>query len=292
MKAFEYHSVRTMDETCAILAENGPDACVLAGGTDLLIELRRPGVKKPTFVVDISRIDELSGISESDGSIIVGPLTTHTQLMKSNLLRQHAPLLASAASTIGSPQIRNRGTIGGNIMNAAACADTVPALIALGSSVTLRSTRGTRRMDLVDLFVRPYQTCARSDEVLAAIQFPKLPRDSRGTFIKLGRRNALSISRLSVASVIQVESDGRIGNAIIVPGAAFPTWRRVPEAEHLLIGEKPSTKLFALAGARVSDMMIARTGKRWSTEYKTPVLAVLVRRALAQCVHPADTMKA
>ena len=169
-------------------------------------------------------------------------------MQRSDLVRQFAPLLASAAAAIGSPQIRNRGTVGGNIMNAAACADTVPPLIALGATVTLQSNAGARELSLGDLFLKPYQTKAKPDELLTAIRFPKLPPTARSAFIKLGRRNALSISRLSVAAILEIGDDGRIAEARIVPGAAFPTWKRVTEAEQMLVGEKPAAKLFAAAG--------------------------------------------
>jgi xanthine dehydrogenase iron-sulfur cluster and FAD-binding subunit A len=229
-------------------------------------------------------VSELGGIADSDGSIIIGPLTTHAQLQRSDLVQRFAPLLGSAAAAIGSPQIRSRGTVGGNVMNAAACADTVPPLLALGAVVTLQSQAGCRELALADLFVKPYQTQARPDELLTAIRFPKLPAEARGAFIKLGRRNALSISRLSVAAIVRLGDDGKITEARLVPGAAFPTWQRVTEAERLLLGHKPARDLFAATGKKVSEEMIKATGRRWSTEYKEPVLAVLVRRVLEQCV--------
>ena len=283
MKPFDYIAVETIAEACGVLAARGSEVSILAGGTDLLIELRRASTKAPKLVLDISGVAELGGISESDGSIIVKPLATHTHLMRSDFLQTFAPLLASAASAIGSPQVRARGTVGGNIMNAAACADTVPPLIALGATVTLQSKTGSRELALADLFVKPYQTKAGPDELLTAVRFPKLASGARSAFIKLGRRNALSISRLSVAAILQVGGDGRIAQARIVPGAAFPTWQRVTAAEQMLTGEKPGEKLFAAAGQKVSEEMIKVTGRRWSTEYKEPVLAVLVRRALEEC---------
>jgi xanthine dehydrogenase iron-sulfur cluster and FAD-binding subunit A len=284
MKAFEYIAVETIAEACGVLAERGAEARVLAGGTDLLIELRRASKETPQVVLDISRVAALEGIAESDGKITIGPLATHADLMQSESLKRCAPLLGAAAAAIGSPQIRARGTVGGNIMNAAACADTVPPLIALGATVTLQSKAGRRELELADLFVKPYETKARADELLTAVRFPELDPNARSAFIKLGRRNALSISRLSVAAILELGKDGKIAGARLVPGAAFPTWERVTEAERMLIGERPSEKLFAAAGKKVSEEMIKVTGRRWSTEYKEPVIAVLVRRALEQCV--------
>ena len=286
MKPFDYIAVETAAEACQALAQYGPEACILAGGTDLLLGLRRPSSKGPRTVIDISAVSELACLEESDGCISIGPLTTHSRLLCSKALRQSAPLLVSAAASIGSPQVRSRGTVGGNIMNAAACADTVPALVALGAKVTLQSRTGSRELELGNLFLKPYETRAKPDELLAAIRFLPLPPNTRSAFIKLGRRNALSISRLSVAAILQLADDGTISDARIVPGAAFPTWKRVTRAERMLVGEKPSAKLFAAVGHRVSEEMIKETGRRWSTEYKEPVLATLVRRALEQCAPP------
>jgi CO/xanthine dehydrogenase FAD-binding subunit len=237
MKPIAYIPVTTVAEACSMLAEHGADASILAGGTDLLLKFRRPATKTPKVIVDISRVAELRGIVERDGHIVIGPLVTHAQQQGSELLRRRAPLLASAAATIGAPQIRNRGTIGGNVMNAAACADTVPALIALGATVTLQSNAGPRELSLSEFFLQPYQTKANPDELLTAIHFPALGATARSAFIKLGRRNALSIARLSVAAILEMDEDSRITGARIVPGAAFPTWRRVTAAEQMLIGE-------------------------------------------------------
>jgi CO/xanthine dehydrogenase FAD-binding subunit len=213
----------------------------------------------------------------------IGPLATHAEIARSALLRRQAGSLAIAASSIGSPQIRNRGTIGGNIMNAATCADSVPPLVALGARLSLRSVQGDRVIDIAGFFEKPYKTFARENEVLTSISFSPPPPAARMAFVKLGRRNALSIARLSVAVMINQDQQGAITEARIVPGAALPVWRRVPEAESMLLGERPSAPLFTAAGKKVSDIMVGVTGRRWSTEYKEPVLAVLVRRALEAC---------
>jgi carbon-monoxide dehydrogenase medium subunit len=284
MKPFEYISPQSIEEATSVLAKYGSDARVLAGGTDILIELRRSNAKTPKAIVDIFSIKELKGIVESNGSIILKSLSTHTQVQKSDLVKKYAPLLSAAASVIGAPQIRNRGTVGGNIMNAATCADTVPPLVALGAELTLQSTSGTRKILMSEFFIKPYKTKANQDEILTEIQFPKLSANVTSSFIKLGRRNALSISRLSVAAILIKDNSGKISDARIVPGAALPTWMRVTDAENLLIGEKPSKELFAATGQKVSEVMISYTGRRWSTEYKEPVIAVLVRRALEMCI--------
>jgi CO/xanthine dehydrogenase FAD-binding subunit len=284
MKSFEYFSPNSLAEACNLLAERKDNSRVLAGGTDVLIELRRSNAAQSNAIIDISRISTLKGIEESGDSIVIRPLTTHAEVLRSQIIGNHAPLLRVAVSTIGSPQIRNRGTVGGNIINAAACADTVPPLIALDAQVRLKSANEERVVPLADFFIRPYVTVARRDEILVEIRFPKLPADTRSSFVKLGRRNALSIARLSVATIVCCNASGVVTDARIVPGAAFPRWRRVSEGESVMLGRKLSKELAAEAGRKVSEAMISVTGRRWSTEYKEPVIAVLVRRALETCM--------
>ena len=288
---FEYIAPTALGSALEALAERGAQAKVLAGGTDLLLEMRRPGGTAPGTVVDIGRIRDLWGVGEHNGSVVIGPLVTHAEIASSGLLRRCAGLLCSASIAVGSPQVRNRGTIGGNIVNAAPCADTVPPLVALGARVTLSSVNGDRELSLGDFYLRPYVTSARPDEVLTSIRFAKLPSGASSSFVKLGRRNAVAIARLSVAAILVLDRSGVIADARIVPGSAFPTWQRITEAEGMLLGEKPSAKLFAAAGQVSSKVMTAATGRRWSTEYKEPVLAVLVRRALESCLAIGATAK-
>ncbi|MEK7703568.1 MAG: FAD binding domain-containing protein, partial [Myxococcota bacterium] len=223
MKPFEYVPARSVAEATAALAEYRERARVLAGGTDLLVELRRPNASTPEAVVDIGGIDALGGIGDAGDDLTLGPLTRHTQLQRSALVQRHARLLGVACASVGSPQIRNRGTLGGNIMNAATCADTVPPLVALGARLTLQA-RGQRTVNIEDFFVKPYKTRAEPDEVLVQVTLTKLPAGATSAFIKLGRRNALSISRLSVAAVLVRDERGVFTEARIVPGAALPTW--------------------------------------------------------------------
>lgn len=286
MKPFSYLACESVEEACEALEAYPGEARVVAGGTDLLIELRRPGARWPRALVDVSRVGAMGGIAERGGEIRVGALTTHAALADSPAVRQAAGLLAQAAAAVGSPQIRHRGTVGGNVMNAATCADTVPALVALGARLTLQAAHGRRTLEISGFFEKPYKTVARPDEVLTEIVFAGLPAGARSAFVKLGRRNALSIARLSVAAVVAGDAGGVIREARIVPGAALPVWRRVTGAESLLVGRRPSPELFAAAGRRVAEETVAETGRRWSTEYKEPVLAVLVRRALEACCAP------
>ena len=241
-------------------------------------------IKAPKVVLDISGVQELGGIDESDGGITIGPLATHTELMRSDLLREFAPLLGSAAAAIGSPQIRDRGTVGGNIMNAAACADTVPPLIALDATVTLRSKGDCREMALAELFVKPYQTKAKPDELLAAIRFPKLAPRSRSAFIKLGRRNALSHFPIERRGHTPDRRGRQNHRGAHRSRRGVPDWKTGAGSRADARRREAGAEAVRCRWTKVSEEMIKATDRRWSTEYKEPVVAVLVRRALEECV--------
>ncbi|MBN2543710.1 xanthine dehydrogenase family protein subunit M [bacterium] len=275
-----YIKVNTLTEAYDAINQCLGELSILAGETDLLIELRKKDLDTHQNILDISNINLLKEIKENGELIKIGSLVTHTQLAESPILKKHAALLAQAASMIGSLQIRNRGTIGGNICNASPCADTVPPLVALDAEVTLSSIDGERVLPVADFIKGPYKTARKSDEILTCISFKKLPEGCRSHFIKLGRRNALSIARLQVAVVGMLDNTGNICYIKLAPGSSMPTPTRLHEVEKMLINEKPTSDLFVEAGERTAQIMIEKTGIRWSTEYKKPVLAALVRRGL------------
>ncbi|HTP12439.1 MAG TPA: FAD binding domain-containing protein, partial [Bacteroidota bacterium] len=152
MRPFDYFAPQSLPEACRLLSDSGDGARILAGGTDVLVELRKSSVQTPKLIVDIGRISELRGIVESAGDIVIKPLTTHAEVLRSAVVARSARLLQAAVSLIGSPQVRNRGTVGGNVMNAAACADTVPPLMALNAVVKLVSASGAREIPIADFF--------------------------------------------------------------------------------------------------------------------------------------------
>jgi len=281
---FEYHRPKDLSEALECLRQM-PQAVILAGGTDLLVELRGipAGEKGPDWILDISGLPELKGIREEGEEIVVGSGTTHREVQTSEVIREAAPLLAAASATVGAAQHRNIATIGGNIMNASPAADTVPALIALEASAVLRSREGERVEKLSGIFVKPYQTDAATGEILTAVRFRRLPPTAKSAFVKLGRRNALAISRMNVAVVLFL-GDGAITEARIAPGSATPMPERFAAAEEILIGQEPSEELFRAAGAAVAAEMVERSGRRWSTPYKEPVIAALTARALREAL--------
>ena len=275
-----------MDEACQMLAANKGRAAVLAGGTDLLVQMRANSKRlaQTDYLVDISHIEGLDRIEEDGAFIRMGPMVVHSAIADSPLLRAEAPFLCEACLSVGSPQIRNRGTLGGNICNASPAADAVAPLIALEAELTIQSVRGLRRIALKSFFVKPYTTDLEADEFVTQIGFRRLPQGAGTVFLKLGRRKALAISRMNVAVAVAVGADGRLCDVRIAPGCVFATPVRCTAAEAALMQSQSPWDAAEEAGRLVSQEMVEKTGVRWSTEYKKPVIETLVRRAvLAAC---------
>jgi CO/xanthine dehydrogenase FAD-binding subunit len=277
---FEYIAPGSVNELCKFLLHHADETRILAGGTDLLISLKK-GEGTPEYVVDITRIKELSTIRDEQNRISIGATATHTEVSESALVLKEVPFLAEAAVSIGSAQIRNSGTIGGNVINASPAADTIPPLVALDATVRIMSDKGERHAPLTEIFPGAYKTTLSSDEFLADITFTKLPPRAGTCFLKLGRRKALAISRISIAVILVAGGDERIQEARICPGAVLPAASRIVKAEEALLGAYPGTKIFQEAGRIVAGEMVARSGRRYSTPYKEPVVNNLVQRALS-----------
>jgi CO/xanthine dehydrogenase FAD-binding subunit len=243
-----------------------------------MIERRRAPFDADEIWVALGRLDGLRNTRHEAGRWHIGPLVTHAELANHSELQRVAAFLPQAASLVGSPQIRAQGTVGGNIANAASCADTVPPLIALGAEITLESAEQKRTLALSDFFLAPYKTVRKRDELITDISFPDLPQSSRTAFLKLGRRQALAISRLSVA--VFVSGKDVLEDVRISVGSVLPRFGRLCEAEEMLKGFPPSSDRFREAGRAGSAEAVRIAGRRWSTDYKEPVLAALIHRGL------------
>ncbi|NLB35176.1 MAG: xanthine dehydrogenase family protein subunit M [Elusimicrobia bacterium] len=266
------------EEVLQILSMGGYK--IICGGTDLIVNLRKKD-KVDYDLVDISSVKELRYIREENGKICLGSGTTISDIIASSLIENKAPLLRKSVENAGCLQVRNRASIGGNIVNASPAADSVPALCVLDAEVSLASSKGRRVMKLEEFITGAYRSAVADDELLEEVSFSPLPEGATYSFIKLARRETLAISRLNVALYLVIK-DGVIEKASISPGSVMPSPRRVGEAEELLIGEKPSIELFREVGKKVGEVMVEKSGVRWSTEYKKPVIEVLVRRALSE----------
>ncbi len=274
-----YHTPQTLDEALQLLATHQDEARLIAGGTDLIIEIER-GQRSPTVVIDISAIPDLDTISRDDSNQIhLGPLVTHNQVVGSDLCVQRAFPLVKACWEVGAPQIRNRGTIAGNLVTASPANDTITPLWAMGASVTLQSARGSRTLSFEEFFQGVRQTALEPDEMLVDIIFPAMENYQIGTFLKLGLRRAQAISVVNVAVVLTMLAD-TVTQARITLGSVAPTIVRAEDAERFLTG-KVLRKEVRIHAAELAAQTIAPINDiRGSAEYRRYMTTVLTRHAL------------
>ena len=284
-----YYTPSTVDEALALLAQYGPDARIMAGGTDLILELER-GTCQSRILVDITRIPGLDIIRlGDDGLIHLGPLVTHNQVAGSKLCGERAFPLAKACWEVGAPQIRNRGTVAGNLITASPANDTITPLWAMDGQVTLTSLRGERTLAFKEFFRGVRKTDLKADEMLVDIAFRPLAASERGTFLKLGLRQAQAISVVNVAVVLTFDDDLRAGapplsvvGGRITLGSVAPTIVRAGEAEHALAGQRLTDETIKLVANLAAVAAKPIDDVRGSATYRKYMASVYTRRALEQ----------
>lgn len=275
-----YLTATNITEVLTVLAKQGERARLIAGGTDLILELERGIRKGIETLIDITRIPGLNQISiDEDGVIHLGPLVTHNDCVASELIRTRAYPLARAAWEVGAPQIRNRGTVAGNLITASPANDTITPLMALNASVTLQSTSGTRTVLLKDFYTGVRKTVLRPDEMLVDISFPALTESQRGTFIKLALRRAQAISIIDVALVLDMEAD-TVRTAAITLGAVAPTIIHATEAEAYLAGKTLTEEVIDEAARLTMNAARPIDDIRGSAVYRREMVRVCTRRGL------------
>jgi xanthine dehydrogenase iron-sulfur cluster and FAD-binding subunit A len=283
----EYLTPGSLEETLALLAVKREKARLIAGATDLMLELERGARQGVEALIDITRLPGLDQITLSeDESIHLGPLVTHNAVAASKLLREHAFPLVSASWQVGSPQIRNRATVAGNLVTASPANDTITPLMALGAWVTLASAKGSRRLLLQDFYTGVRKTVLRPDEMLVDISFPALrcaPDGSfgqRGTFLKLALRRVQAISLVNAAVILDLGSEKHVKSAVITLGAVAPTIVHALEAEAYLTGKELTESVIARAGELAAEAARPIDDIRGSAAYRRAMVRVLVRRGL------------
>jgi carbon-monoxide dehydrogenase medium subunit len=244
-----------------------------------LIPALREEISRPGFVLNILEVGELKGIWDTDQGLRIGSTTTHVQLTESDLLKRHYPSLVQAAGSIGGPLVRNRGTIGGNLVNASPAADLASTLLSLDAEAVIMSQRGTRVVALSEFFLGPGKTVLNPDELLREITIP-FPR-GKGVFLKLGRRRAMTLSIVNVAVYLTMEN-GRCREARIALGSVAPTPIRCPGAEGMLLNRHVNAELAARCAQEAMAASKPIDDQRAKAWYRVQAGAVLVRRALAQ----------
>lgn len=243
LNKFEYLSPTSLPEVLKLLERYGTRVKLVAGGTDLIVQMKEKRIA-PDVMINLLGVPELQRIERSDVGIRIGATVKLSALESSPALQGGWKMLASAAHGIGSPQVRNRGTIGGNLCNASPAADTAPSLLVMEATVTLAGRKGERKIPLESFFAGPGLTVLRSDEVLKEIALPVTPQHSFGAYLKLGRRKSMDLALVSVVVLLTLNRDkGTCERARIALGSVAPTPVRARETEKALEGKKPDENL-------------------------------------------------
>jgi len=251
----------------------------VAGGTDLVVRVR-DGLIGPTGILDLSAIEEMKSINVQGERLEIGALVTHDDLAESNAVQEHATALAQAAEMVGSPQIRNRGTVGGNVVNASPAADTVPPLFVLDAELGLVGPGGERWVPVAEFAKAPGETVLCPDELLARIRFGL--RDGFMTrYARLGTRKALSVSKVGVAIGARIDSDGLLDKVRVALGSVAPTVIRAEKTESVLEGRRMTDEVLLEAAATVRKEARPITDIRSTDEYRREMCGVLQGRMLA-----------
>ncbi|HSQ13383.1 MAG TPA: xanthine dehydrogenase family protein subunit M [Candidatus Deferrimicrobium sp.] len=290
-EAFDFYQPATLQEASRLLKDNGPGGRFLAGGTDLVIAMKEKGLL-PRYIVDLKRVPGLAGIREnSDGSITLGALTTLYTIETSALIKRKYPFLAQSAAEVGSIQIRNRATIGGNMANASPSADTSPALIALNATCKIASASGERTIKIDEFFKGPGQSVMNADEILTEITIPKTAANLVGEYIKFSPREMMDLAYVGVAVAYNLgASDKKCIGVRIVLGAVAPTPIRAKRAEAALEGQILSAALAENAGQIAAEEAKPISDVRSSADYRRAMVGTMTKRALLNAaVGPAKS---
>lgn len=277
----EYFNAVTIEEVLQILAAHPDTTKIVAGATDLIMEMENGAHKGVDVLVDVTRIPGLDQITlDEDDVIHLGPLVTHNHCVASKLLRERAQPLVQSAWEVGSPQIRNRGTIAGNLITASPANDTISPLMALGTELVLRSAAGERIVPLEEFYTGVRRTVLRPDEMVVDIRFPAMKVNQRGTYGKFALRRAQAISLVNVAIVVSLDSNETVEQAAITLGSVAVKIIHAQAAEEYLIGKKLSPDVLDQAARLASDAAKPIDDIRGSAVYRKEIVRVVTLRGL------------
>lgn len=283
--SFVYHEPRTLEQAVGLLKQYGAGARLLAGGTDLMVLYNRHKVAVD-HLINLQAVPGLSGIVNGDG-IRIGAMTTHRKIELSELLREQATALPEASRTVGGVQIRNLGTLGGNLCNASPAADTVPALLALNAEVVLTGPEGERQLPLDQFVLGPRRTALQPGEILTAVWLPSPAPRTGSAFLKAGRRKAMEISLVCVAAAVTLAADGTCAEVRIGLGAVAPKGIRAAAAEAVLRGKPLTEENLRAAGRAAAAECSPISDVRGSAEYRRMLVEGMVPRAVRKAAERA-----
>ncbi len=281
----EYIRPRGLNDTLAFLRDHGKETKVLAGGTDIMIDLRS-GALQTRYLMDVSRLSELRKIEINNDELSVGAGVTISEIYRSDVLTRFAPALKKAATQFASNQVRNVATIGGNVGNCSPCGDTIPPLLIHEAEAVVVNPDGRRIVSIEEIFGGPYHCTLRPDEIITRfILKPKSADLEFSDFKKITRRNELAIARVSMAAMVQQSTDKSISFMRFALGSCTPTPRRFLEVENFLTGNVPNEELLWDAGRMLAEGMLEITGRRPTTVYKEPAIQGLFMRMMCPLIN-------
>lgn len=277
----EVYKVKTLDETLKLLdAKSGP--MIIAGGTDIIVQMRNKRVEKKTLI-DISDVEELKKISEDKGIIRIGACTTFNQIIHNEILNSNLYGLKKAAMSVGSPQIRSRGTIGGNICNNSPSADCIVPLLALDAAVIIQTKLYEKKVNLKDLLLDKNEVDIKENEILTYIEFKKPTKNQIVTFSKLGFRKSLAIAKVSAGVFLDIK-DNKFSMVRISLGALSNIARRAYNVENYLIGKEVKDEYINNAIDMMENNVKKELRGRESAEFKSHAVKGVVENAISECI--------
>jgi len=272
-------------EAVELLAQHKAKAKVIGGGTDLIIQMKQKLIH-PGLIINLLEIPELKGIEKNGDGLRVGSMVKHSTLESSALLCEGWKILAAASHQVGSPQIRNLGTLGGNLCNASPSADTAPPLLVLEAKANIVSPRGERVLPLESFFVGPGITVLEKDEILKEVIIPAMPQNSTSAYLKLGRRKSLDLALVSTAVILTLNPQtGICERARVALGSVSPTPMRAKNTEKFLMGRILDGNVIREAGDIARRECYPISDIRASAEYRREMVSVLTERAIKQALN-------
>lgn len=282
-----YFVPETVEEALEVLVEKGDDIEILAGGTDLLVDYYQRLYEVPGWL-DLRELTSLQKIEKKEDKIEIGAMVTHAQLENSEIIKNKLILIKEAAAEVGSPQIRSRGTIGGNIVTASPAGDLLPPLLAYNAQLELMSAKGREIIPAQDFFTGPKQTVIKDDQLLTKIIIPLPEKNTRGKFVKVGKRRALAISTLSLALLITVDKEQKIREIKAALGAVAPTPLALSELTEKLKGEKLKEIDINEAAEIAVNNISPIDDIRGTKEYREDTVYSLMKQALEELTQEVD----
>jgi carbon-monoxide dehydrogenase medium subunit len=276
----ELHEAETLSEAVALLDRYAPDARLLAGGTDVLVDLKTARITT-SHLVSIQAIGELRGIVDTAAGLEIGAMTTLSELDRAPEVARNYPVIRDATSRMAALQIRNSATVGGNLAGAVPCADLPPVLLVSNASVVLWSPAGRREVPLRDLYVGPRETVLRRDEVLEKVLVPVPDRGHGRAYARFALRDGNAIAVAAVAAGLLLDDNGTVREARVALGAVAPTPRLVEAAAKALTGQAPDDAAMAEAARAAAEAAEPISDVRGSADYRRRLVGTLTRRAIA-----------